>query len=81
MIVSITEVMLLQEMRKKVANMMKLLADRKTRLKLMDNAIDAKTDVVDKLNAIRDKRERREKFITKVKTDQVVFDKKAKKKK
>lgn len=70
-----------EEMRKKVANMMKLLADRKTRLKLMDNAIDAKTDVVDKLNAIRDKRERREKFITKVKTDQVVFDKKAKKKK
>lgn len=70
-----------EEMRKKVANMMKLLADRKTRLKLMDNAIDAKTDVVDKLNAIRDKRERREKFITKIKTDQVVFDKKAKKKK
>jgi hypothetical protein len=47
------------EMRLKVANMMKLLSDRKMKLKVTENVIDKKVAVVDGVNKILERKERR----------------------
>lgn len=63
-----------QEMRRKVANMMKLLEERKTKLKVTENVIDKRTNVEDKVNKLRDFKERRADFVQKRRDECVMFD-------
>jgi len=68
------------EMRLKVANMMKLLSDRKMKLKVTENVIDKKVAVVDGVNKILERKERRAHYTQKQRDEQIAFGKKAAKK-
>jgi len=68
------------EMRQKVANMMKLLSDRKMKLKVTENVIDKKVAVVDGVNKILERKERRAHYTQKQRDEQIAFGKKAAKK-
>ena len=61
-------------MRRKVANMMKLLEERKTKLKVTENVLEKRTNVVDKVNKLLDSKERRANFVQKQRDECVVFD-------
>ena len=61
-------------MRRKVANMMKLLEERKTKLKVTENVLDKRTNVVDKVNKLLEGKERRANFVQKQRDECVVFD-------
>merc|ERR1719273_1987902 len=63
-----------QDMRRKVANMMKLLEERKTKLKVTENVLDKRTNVVDKVNKLLEGKERRANFVQKQRDECVVFD-------
>merc|ERR1712045_202383 len=65
------------EMRQKVANMMKMLADRKMKLKVTENVIDKKVAVVDGVNKILERKERRAHYTQKQRDEQIAFGKKA----
>merc|ERR1712045_802754 len=65
------------EMRLKVANMMKLLSDRKMKLKVTENVIDKKVAVVDGVNKILERKERRAHYTQKQRDEQIAFGKKA----
>ena len=67
-------------MRLKVANMMKLLSDRKMKLKVTENVIDKKVAVVDGVNKILERKERRAHYTQKQRDEQIAFGKKAAKK-
>ena len=61
-------------MRSKVANMMKLLEERKNKLKVTENVLDKRTNVVDKVNKLLEGKERRANFVQKQRDECVVFD-------
>jgi len=64
------------DMRQKVANMMKMLADRKMKLKVTENVIDKKDAVVDGVNKILERKERRAHYTQKQLAEQIAFGKK-----
>jgi chromosome segregation ATPase len=64
------------DMRQKVANMMKMLADRKMKLKVTENVIDKKDAVVDGVNKILERKERRAHYTQKQLQEQIAFGKK-----
>ena len=66
----------LQEMRRKVGEMMKLLSDRKNKLKTTEVVIDKKGKTVDNINKILNRKHRREDHIEKEKVDRLLFGKK-----
>jgi len=68
------------EMRQKVANMMKMLADRKMKLKVTENVIDKKDAVVEGVNKIVERKERRVHYTQKQRDEQIAFGKKGAKK-
>ncbi|QQP36886.1 Hypothetical protein FKW44_022120 [Caligus rogercresseyi] len=53
--------------------------DEQTRLSATEHKIEAKANVVDKVNKILDSKERRVKFVENQKVQALVFDKKPKK--
>merc|ERR1711863_90476 len=57
------------EMRKKVGNMMRLLTERKNKLKVTENVIDKKGVVVDNVNKILNQKERKAQNVTKQKEE------------
>ena len=76
-----------QEMRKKVAEMMNLLAQRRNKLKVTNEVIDKKSDVVEKVKEekiltakVLDRKERRANYLTKQREEQIAFGKKQAKK-
>merc|ERR1712150_444709 len=64
------------DMRVKVAGMMKLLAERKNKLKVTENVIVKKGDVVDNVNKILNQKEIRIKHREKQKDELLAFGKK-----
>ena len=70
---------LLQEMRHKVGNMMKLLAERKNKLKSTENVIEKKGVVVEKVTKLLDSKQRKETFVSNKKEELLAFDKAGKK--
>jgi len=64
------------EMRRKVGEMMKLLSDRKNKLKTTEVVIDKKGKTVDNINKILNRKHRREDHIEKEKVDRLLFGKK-----
>jgi len=75
------------EMRKKVAEMMNLLAQRRNKLKVTNEVIDKKSDVVEKVKEekiltakVLDRKERRANYLTKQREEQIAFGKKQAKK-
>ena len=66
-------------MRRKVANMMKLLEERKNKLKVTENVLEKRTNVVDKVNKVLDSKLRKANFVQKQCDECVVFEKKYKK--
>ena len=68
-------------MRRKVANMMKLLEERKNKLKVTENVLEKRTNVVDKVNKVLDAKLRRADVVQKERDECVVFDKSHKKSK
>ena len=69
----------LQEMRQKVGNMMKLLAERKNKLKSTENVIEKKGVVVEKVTKLLDSKQRKETFVSNKKEELLAFDKAGKK--
>merc|ERR1712183_35136 len=65
------------EMRKKVGNMMRLLTERKNKLKVTENVIDKKGVVVDNVNKILNQKKRKAQNVTKQKEELLAFNKKA----
>jgi len=68
-----------QAMRKKVTDMMKLLEERKNKLKMTEVVLEKKAVVVEKVNKILDSKERRAKNVEKQHAECLAFDKKQKK--
>ena len=62
-------------MRRKVANMMKLLEERRNKLKVTENVLEKRTNVVDKVNKVLDSKLRRADFVEKQRLECIVFDK------
>jgi len=67
------------EMRQKVGNMMKLLAERKNKLKSTENVIEKKGVVVEKVTKLLDSKQRKETFVSNKKEELLAFDKAGKK--
>merc|ERR1719328_787172 len=67
------------EMRQKVGNMMKLLAERKNKLKSTENVIEKKGVVVEKVTKLLDSKQRKETFVSNKKEELLAFDKSGKK--
>ena len=61
-------------MRRKVADMMKLLDERKIKLKATENVIEKKGNVVDKVTKLLDSKHRRADFVQKQRDECLVFD-------
>ena len=66
-------------MRHKVGNMMKLLAERKNKLKSTENVIEKKGVVVEKVTKLLDSKQRKETFVSNKKEELLAFDKAGKK--
>merc|ERR1712083_870345 len=54
-----------QEMREKVANMMRLLKERKSKLKEQENVLEKRSNVVEKVNKVLDCKLRKADFVQK----------------
>ena len=61
-------------MREKVANMMKLLEERKNKLKQTENVLDKRANVVDKVNKVLDSKLRKADFVQKQRDECLAFD-------
>ena len=61
-------------MRRKVANMMKLLEERKNKLKVTENVLEKRTNVVDKVNKVLDSKLRKANFVQKQRDECLAFD-------
>jgi len=68
-----------QAMREKVTNMMKLLEERRNKLKMTEVVLEKKSVVVEKVNNILDSKERRANYVEKQHAECLAFDKKTKK--
>ena len=55
--------------------MMRLLSERKNKLKSTEDVIHKKGDVVEKVNKILDRKERRANYVTKQRDEQLAFGK------
>jgi hypothetical protein len=64
-------------MRRKVADMMRLLSERRNKLKVTENVIDKKGNVVDKITKILDGKERKATFVAKQRDENLAFGKKS----
>jgi len=69
-----------QAMRKKVTDMMKLLEERRNKLKMTEVVLEKKSVVVEKVHKILDSKERRANFVEKQHAECLAFDKKVNKK-
>jgi hypothetical protein len=63
-----------QDMRRKVANMMKLLEERRNKLKVTENVLEKRTNVVDKVNKVLDSKLRKADFVQKQRDECLAFD-------
>merc|ERR1712061_595445 len=63
-----------EQMRQKVANMMKLLEERKNKLKQTENVLEKRTNVVDKVNKVLDSKLRKANFVQKQRDECLAFD-------
>ena len=61
-------------MRRKVANMMKLLEERRNKLKVTENVLEKRTNVVDKVNKVLDSKLRKADFVQKQRDECLAFD-------
>jgi len=68
-----------QAMRKKVTDMMKLLEERRNKLKMTEVVLEKKSVVVEKVNKILDSKERRANYVEKQHAECLALDKKPKK--
>merc|ERR1712088_1138908 len=60
--------------RQKVANMMKLLEERKNKLKQTENVLENRANVVDKVNKVLDSKLRKVDFVSKKRDECLAFD-------
>merc|ERR1711994_275279 len=63
-----------EQMRQKVANMMKLLEERKNKLKQTENVLENRANVVDKVNKVLDNKLRKVDFVSKKRDECLAFD-------
>merc|ERR1712020_331780 len=63
-----------QDMRRKVANMMKLLEERRNKLKVTENVLEKRTNVVDKVNKVLDSKLRKADFVQRQRDECLAFD-------
>ena len=61
-------------MREKVANMMKLLEERKNKLKQSENVLDKRGNLVDKVNKVLDSKLRKADFVQKQRDESLAFN-------
>ena len=61
-------------MREKVANMMKLLEERKNKLKQTENVLDKRANVLDKVDKVLDSKLRKADFVQKARDECLAFD-------
>jgi predicted component of type VI protein secretion system len=69
----------IQDMRRKVEELTKLLAMRKAKLKATENTLEKKSNVVDRVEKLLNSKERKATYIEKQKIEQLVYEKKVKK--
>jgi hypothetical protein len=62
-----------QEMREKVANMMRLLKERKSKLKEQENVLEKRSNVVEKVNKVLDCKLRKADFVQKQRDESLAF--------